>query len=100
MHLHQIIKKPLITEKTMILANEGKYTFRVDKRADKKIIKRAVENFFKVEVKKVWVIKVWGKRKKVGRQKKKTIKKSDWKKAIVLLKEGQKIDLFEQAGGK
>jgi len=100
MHLHQLIKKPLITEKTMNLVNEGKYTFVVDKKADKKMVKRAVEEFFKVEVKKVWLIKVWGKRKRVGRYKKRIIKKSDWKKAIVLLKEGQKIDLFDQASAK
>ena len=84
----------------MSLTNEGKYTFKVDKRADKKMVKRAVEEFFKVEVKKVWLIKVWGKRKRAGRGKKRMIKKSDWKKAIVLLKEGQKIDIFEQTKKK
>ena len=84
----------------MSLTNEDKYTFKVDKRADKRTVKRAVEEFFKVEVKKVWLIKVWGKRKRVGRHKKRMIKKSDWKKAIVLLKEGQKIDLFDKAQGQ
>ena len=92
MNLHHIIKRPLITEKTMRLASEGKYTFVVDKKADKKLVKRAVEKFFEVEVKKVWLIKVRGKKKRSGRQRRKIIKRPDWKKAIVKTKEGQKID--------
>jgi len=95
MNLHNVIKKPHITEKAMALTNQDKYTFVVDKRADKKMVRRAVEDFFKVEVRKVWLIKVLGKSKRVGRQRRKLIKKSDWKKAIVQVKEGQKIDLFE-----
>lgn len=95
MELVHVIKKPLITEKTMSLANEDKYTFAVDKKADKKIVKRAVEEFLKVKVKKVWIMKVLGKIKRSGRLKRKLIKKSDWKKAIVQIKEGQKIDMFD-----
>jgi len=94
MDLSHIIKKPLITEKTMALAQEGKFTFVVDKKANKKSAKKAIEEFFKVEVKKVWMMKVLGKKKRSGKQRR-MIKKSDWKKAIVKLKEGQKIDLFE-----
>ena len=94
MNLSYIIKKPLITEKTMALAQEGKFTFIIDKKANKKTAKKAIEKFFKVEVKKVWIIKVLGKKKRTGK-KRRIIKKPDYKKAIVKLAEGQKIDLFE-----
>ena len=97
MDLTYVIKGPLITEKTMNLVNEDKYTFVVDKKADKRMVKRAVEEFLKVEVKKVWIMKVLGKIKNSSRSRKKLIKKSDWKKAIVQIKKGQKIELFDQA---
>lgn len=100
MQLNEIIKKPLITEKFMAKTKSGRYAFVVDKRANKNIVKKAVEDFFKVKVKKVWLMKVLGKRKKVGRSQKKIIKKSDWKKAIVQLNKDQKIDLFETGGAK
>jgi len=97
MDLRHVIKQPLITEKTMNLTNEDKYTFVVDKKADKRIVKRAVEEFLKVDVKKVWMMKVLGKIKNSSRSRKKLIKKPDWKKAIVQIKKGQKIELFDQA---
>ena len=96
MNLSYIIKKPLITEKTMALVQVGKFTFMVDKKATKKTVKKAIEEFFNVNVKKVWLIKVLGKRKRAGRRQRRMIKKPDYKKAIVKLKEGQKIDLFEE----
>lgn len=97
--LSQVIKKPLITEKSMRLAAENKYTFLVVKEANKKLIKKAVEKFFKVDVKSVRTIKIKGKKIKVGRFRRKEKKMPDIKKAIVKLTEGQKIDVFE-AGGK
>lgn len=98
MDLSQVIKKPLITEKTASLTAQNKYTFVVDKKANKETVKKAVEEFFKVKVKKVWLIKVLGKKKTVGRFRRKIIKKPDWKKAIVQLAKDQKIDLFEIGG--
>ena len=56
MHLSQVIKQPLITEKTTALTKQNKFTFKVDNKASKSIVKQAVERFFKVEVKKVWLI--------------------------------------------
>lgn len=100
MELSNVIKKPLITEKTMSLATQGKYTFCVDKKTNKGMVKKAIEEFFKVKVKKVWLSKVLGKTKRVGRRRRHLVKQSDWKKAIVQLKEGQKIDLFEEVSKK
>ncbi len=87
-----IIKKPLITEKATLLLEEDKYCFKVDSRANKTEIKQAVEEIFKVKVKKVQTIKVPGKPKRMGRHLGWT---SPWKKAIVTLEEGQRIPFFE-----
>jgi len=86
-----IIIKPVITEKSMNLLAENKYTFIVDKKANKTEIKNAVESIFKVEVDKVYTMNVKGKPKRLGRFLGKT---SDKKKAIVALKAGQKIPIF------
>lgn len=96
MKINQVIKKALITEKTMALAREGKYTFVVDRRADKQAIKKTSESLFSVKVIKVRIINIKGKEKKVGRQRRQTIRKPDWKKAILELTPGQKIDIFEE----
>jgi len=89
-----IIVRPLITEKSLRLSREGKYSFEVAPDANKLEIKSAVERLFRVRVDKVHTIKMKGKprtmfwgRRTVGRTK-------DWKKAIVTVKEG-KIDIFE-----
>lgn len=100
MELTQVIKKPLITEKSLKSANSGRYIFVVDKKATKKIVKTVVETFFKVNVQKVWLIKCFGKFKRSGRMRNKLIKKPDWKKAIVQVKTGQKIDVFEEMKAK
>jgi len=97
LELATIIKKPLITEKTLTLAREGKYTFQVDKQASKKAVAGAIGKFFQVKVKKVWLLKVRGKKKRSLTARGKIIKKPDWKKAIVQLKKGEKIDFFEEA---
>lgn len=98
MDLVQIIKQPLITEKTTALASQGKFTFKVYKKADKKSVKKAIEKFFKVEVKKVWLVKSGSKKKRVGKARKREITIPSWKKAIVKLAPGQRIDLFEVEG--
>lgn len=87
-----IIIKPLVTEKTMNLLADNKYTFVVDKRSNKTEIKNAIESIFKVKVEKVSTLIVKGKPKRMGRYEGRT---SDRKKAIVSLKPGQKIKLFE-----
>lgn len=90
---YEIIERPLLTEKTMDLSHAGKYTFRVAKDANKIEIARAVEQIFKVEVVKVNTLRVRGTKRRVGRMPEG--RTSDWKKAIVTLKPGQSITLFE-----
>lgn len=87
-----VIKRPIISEKTMRLLEENKYTFRVDSNANKIEIKNAVENLFDVDVLRVTTMNVKGKLKRVGRYQGRT---SNWKKAIVTLKDGDKIEIFE-----
>ncbi len=92
MDLYQILRRPLITEKNTILQAQGKYAFEVVKEANKPQIKQAVEKAFKVEVTAVNVMVVPGKRRRRGRQQ---LPAHPWKKAIVTLKPGDKIELFE-----
>ncbi|MBE3587506.1 MAG: 50S ribosomal protein L23 [Thermoanaerobacteraceae bacterium] len=87
-----ILKRPVVSEKSMSLVGDNKYTFIVDPAANKIEIKKAVEELFNVKVEKVNTMRVKGKVKRVrnivGRR-------PDVKKAIVTLKEGNKIELFE-----
>ncbi len=87
--LYKIIKSPVITEKGSAQGEKGKYYFRVDKTANKLEIKQAVEKMFKVKVTDVNKMKVHGKKKRVRYKQGLT---SDWVKAIVTLKEGDKIE--------
>jgi large subunit ribosomal protein L23 len=88
-----VVKRPVITEKTTVLAESGnKVVFQVDINANKKEIKKAISNIFNVEVINVNTIKIKGKKRRVKQQEG---KKPDWKKAIVTLKEGDKIEFFE-----
>ena len=90
---YDIIKASLITEKSTILKEkENKYAFLVNSRANKDEIKRAVEEIFKVKVIRVNTSYLRGKIKRVGRHSGKT---PDIKKAILTLKEGEKIEIFE-----
>ena len=89
---YQIIEKPLITEKgTDLKDKQNKYVFKVDRDANKVDIKHAIEEVFKVRVVKVNTMWVSGKKKRVRFKEGKT---PDWKKAVVTLREGDKIDLF------
>lgn len=91
MNAHTIIKSPLITEKSTDLTGKyNKYSFAVDGRANKIEIKKAIEELFKVKALKVNTIKMRGKQRRVRFRQGKT---PDWKKAIVTLKKGNKIDL-------
>ncbi len=92
---YEIIKRPLITEKTNIqkeIANQ--VTFEVDRRANRIEIKLAVETAFKVKVANIQTMQVKGKIKRRGRF---VGKRRDWKKAIVTLMPGERIDFFEGA---
>ena len=101
MHMYQVLKRPLVTEKTTYLRDIGQYAFLVDSRANKAIVKRAVEDIFKVDVVSVRVINVPAKRRRysrsrqIGKKAKQAIRQAGWKKAIVKLAANQKIDLFE-----
>lgn len=92
MQLHEILRRPLVTEKNATLQAAGKYAFEVARRANKMQIKDAVETAFKVTVTTVNVLNMPGKSKRMGKGITVT---PNWKKAIVTLKPGDKIDLFE-----
>lgn len=89
---YDIIRKPLITEKSYSLLNENKYTFLVDTKANKTEIRQAIEKIFKVKVEKVSTMNIKGKLKRVRTAWGKT---PDRKKAIVKLRQGDKIEGFE-----
>lgn len=92
MEPYDVLKKPLVTEKSTSLLQENKYTFEVDPRANKTEIKQAVQSIFKVKVEKVNTMRVKGKTKRVRNIPGKT---PDRKKAIVTLRKGDKIEIFE-----
>ncbi|HEX7401515.1 MAG TPA: 50S ribosomal protein L23 [candidate division Zixibacteria bacterium] len=88
-----IIKTSLVSEKgSNLRTDQNKYIFRVDKSANKLEIKRAVEELFKVKVEGVTTLTMYGKPKRLGRAEG---RRPDWKKAIVKLKKGETIELFE-----
>ncbi len=93
MTAHDIIKRPVVTEQSMAQMQDRKYTFEVDKRANKIQIRKAVEEIFGVSVKSVNTVNVIGKFKRMGRNEG---KRADWKKAIVTLTENSKtIEFFD-----
>ena len=95
MHSYEVLRRPVITEKNTMLNTENKYIFEVALDANKMDVKRAVEEVFQVEVDKVNVINVHGKvRASPGRRRTPGMTRS-WKKAIVTLKEGHRIELYE-----
>jgi len=92
MHLYEVLRRPLITEKNASLQAQGKYAFEVAKEANKHQVKQAVEKAFKVNVTAVNVATMPGKMRRVGRRR---VLTQSWKKAIVSLKPGDKIEFFE-----
>ena len=93
MKVHQVIHRPLQTEKSMIGRDQYNLaTFAVDRRANKLEIKQAVEQLFDVQVKRVRTMQQQGKKRRVGRI---IGRKPAWKKAIVELAEGHSIEFFE-----
>ena len=92
MHLYEVLRRPLVTEKSADLQSQSKYAFEVAGEANKPQIKQAVEKAFDVKVTAVNVMMVPGKTRRIGRRQ---VLTSSWKKAIVTLKPGDKIALFE-----
>lgn len=90
-HITDVLKKPVLTEKSLMLMDENKYTFDVDVHSNKIEIRNAVEKMFNVKVESVHTINVRPKTKRMGKYVGKTNRR---KKAIVKLAEGHKIDLF------
>lgn len=97
MLFEDVIVKTIITEKSNEGIQEGKYTFKVNKKATKIDIKRAVEKLFNVKVLDVRTMNVNGKQKRVGRSVGKT---SDWKKAIVSIDTNPGEKTYLTKGGK
>jgi large subunit ribosomal protein L23 len=92
MNANQIIRRPLVTEKSTILREEGNViAFEVDPNANKIQVKSAVEELFKVKVEEVRLFNVRGKMKRMGRF---VGKRRDWRKAYVRLKAGEKAPEF------
>ena len=92
MEARDILIRPIVTEKSTALMEQGKYTFRVPLAATKIQIRQAVEQIFKVKVQAVNTMRYEGKLKRMGRTQG---RRSDWKKAVVTLKPGEAIELVE-----
>lgn len=90
---YEIIKRPIVTEKTSLQKEDfNQVTFEVDRRANRIEIRRAIEKIFKVKVVDIRTMQVKGKVKQRGRI---VGKRRDWKKAVVTLMPGERIDFFE-----
>ena len=94
LHPNEVLLAPVVSEKSYSLITDRKYTFKVHKDAHKTQVRQAVEELFDVKVEKVNIVKVQAKPKRRG-----LIKgtRPGWKKAIVQLREGQSIEIFEGA---
>ena len=91
--IYDVIKRPVITEKgSRIKEEQNKIVLEVATEANKAEIKKAVETVFKVKVEKVTTMNVMGKKKRIGLR---HGVRSDWKKAVVTLKEGQTVEYLE-----
>lgn len=90
---HEVLIRPIVTERSTGLMEENKYTFKVNKEANKIEIKYAVETLFKVNVTDVKTMNVSGKLKRQGRTQGYT---PSWKKAIVTVQAGQRLPIFEE----
>ncbi|MCS7286278.1 MAG: 50S ribosomal protein L23 [Anaerolineae bacterium] len=93
MHLYEIIRRPIDTEKTRILAEQGQYVFEVDPRANKIQVKQAVEKIYNVKVEEVRIINLPAKKARRGYRI--VVRKPARKKAVVKLAPGEKIQIFE-----
>lgn len=89
---YEVLRRPVITERSTALHESARYTFEVARDANKAQIKDAVERIFKVSVTAVNVLHVPPKSKRVG---KRVVQTQPWKKAVVSLRSGQRIEMFE-----
>jgi large subunit ribosomal protein L23 len=94
MHIFDVLRRPVITEKSSLLQEGGRYVFEVASKANKVQIRQAVEKAFSVNVTTVNVMTVRGKRKRYGSR---LTARPSWKKAVVTLKQGDRIEIFEGA---
>ncbi|MEA2444386.1 MAG: large subunit ribosomal protein [Thermoleophilales bacterium] len=94
LHPNEILLAPVVSEKSYSLLNDRKYSFRVHKDAHKTQIRQAVEELFEVHVERVNIVKVQPKPKRRGTSKG---TRPGWKKAIVQVREGDTIEIFEGA---
>jgi len=94
LHPNEVLLAPVVSEKSYSLITDRKYTFKVHKDAHKTQIRQAVEDLFEVEVANVNIVKVQSKPKRRGLSRG---RRPGWKKAIVQLKEGHAIEIFEGA---
>lgn len=92
MHLYEVLRRPIITEKSSLMQTAHKFVFEVAKGANKSQIKEAVQTAFNVTVLSVNVSRMPGKVRRVGRNMSHT---PDWKKAVVTLRPGDTIEFFE-----
>ncbi|MEE8465145.1 MAG: 50S ribosomal protein L23 [Dehalococcoidia bacterium] len=92
MNIHDVLIKPTITEKSTLLQESGKYTFHIHQRTNKVEVKEAVEKNFSVTVLDVNITKLRGKKKRYGPRIK---QRPDTKKAVVTLKQGDRINIVE-----
>lgn len=97
MKTNDVIIRPIITEQSMKIVPNGKYSFAVHKKADKGSIRKAVNQLFGVTVVSVATSVVKGKTKRVG-QRRQAINQTEWKRAIVKVKKGETIGIFEPGG--
>ena len=94
MHIYEVLRRPIITEKSSLLQEQGRYVFEVMTEANKAQIREAVERSFDVKVRTVNVINVRGKRKRFGNR---LTARPSWKKAIITVRPGDRIEIFEGA---
>jgi large subunit ribosomal protein L23 len=94
LHPNQVLLAPVVSEKSYSLISDRKYTFKVHEDAHKTQIRQAVEELFEVKVESVNIVKVQSKPKRRGLTRG---SKPGWKKAIVQLREGHEIEIFEGA---
>jgi len=100
MRLGNVIEKPILTEKSVGLTEAGRYTFKVNKAASKGSVASAVRETFGVDVVDVKILLMPGKTKRVRGSGNSFTKTPNWKKAVVRIKPGQKIDLFTKLMGE
>ena len=92
MNIYQVLKRPILTEKTDLQRDENQYVFEVDRRSNKLQVKEAVEMIFEVEVLAVNTMNMKPKRRRMGR--KMLVTRPAWKRAVVTLAPGERIQEF------